>query len=361
MNNRWNAPLTTIALTLLIQHTSNAQPADQHGLISYWNFDVLENDTFYDQTAMKSHGTSLGGRLVEGIRGKALYFDGNEAYALIGGKSLEPHQAYSELGQGSISVWFRVDHIPDLDGISPIFYYGNREPCNFFDAANEGLIIEVGHSPIHMFSKRVYFTIWRNGCTYPSFCFDSSYPIIEGWWYHLVVVVGEDYNTGYLNGFEMISRKYNFGNDSYSEFFEDAPNPERMWLGKGHWDRSEQYLEGAIDELRIYNRPLSFGEVASLYADTVSLISSEEEISAGEEMVRVYPNPAGEFIHYELNQPQDVFYRLELLDLNGRLLKSDDLTGNAGRISTSGISPGLYYLQFRGKNGIHRKSVLVAP
>ncbi len=356
MKKRWFTTLPALILFAALQ----AQSPFQNGLISYWSFDQLENDTFFDQTVMNNHGTSLGGRLVDGIRGKALYFDGNEAYAVVGGKSLEPHQAFSKMGKGSISVWFRVDHIPDLDGISPIFYYGNSQPCDFFDAANEGLIIEVGHSPVHMFSKRVYFTVWRNGCTYPSFCFDSSYPIIEGWWYHLVVVVGDDYNTGYLNGFEMISRNYNFGNASYSEFFKDAPNPERMWLGKGHWNRTEQYLEGAIDELRIFNRPLSSEEVASLYADTVSLISTNPESPVSNETIQVYPNPAGKYIHFDLGDLQGDFRYLEVYDMNGRLSKTIELNGPSGRISTSGFATGLHVLQFNGSQGIHRRSVMVS-
>jgi hypothetical protein len=71
---------------------------------------------------------------------------------------------------------------------------------------------ELGHSPVHPASEFLYFTIWKNGCTVPSFCYDSNSEIPTGVWHHFVAVVGEDYNTGYLNGEEMTNRWYNFGN-----------------------------------------------------------------------------------------------------------------------------------------------------
>ena len=48
--------------------------------------------------------------------------------------------------------------------------------------------------------------MWMNGCTYPSFCYDSWNAIIEGRWYHYVAVVGSNFNTGYLNGQLMKSK-----------------------------------------------------------------------------------------------------------------------------------------------------------
>ena len=118
-------------------------------------------------------GTIYGCQLSPGPVGNALEFDGIDDYARIPGDNMLPPAVLSTLSVGSISLWFRVDDIPTVNGIRPIFYYGREQPCEFFDAANEGVIIEVGHSPIHNQSKRLYFTMWMNGCTYPSFCYDS--------------------------------------------------------------------------------------------------------------------------------------------------------------------------------------------
>jgi len=206
-------------------------------------------------------GLIRGATWTAGPSGFALEFDGVDDYVEVA--DLPP---VSSLGEGSISVWFRADNIPTVRGILPIFYYGSRDSCsNMFDAANRGLIVELGHSPVHYGSKRLYFTIFANGCSYPSFCYDSGDPISQGEWHHFVAVVGESYNTGFLDGVEMNARRYNFGSSAYSQFFEDAVAHEVLWIGKGFWDAEPVYFDGAIDDVRIYDRALSAQEVSEFY------------------------------------------------------------------------------------------------
>ena len=194
--------IAVIAIGMLI---IAASARGQENLVGYWSFDRMPGDTLFDESENANHGTNFGGELVAGVKGMALSFDGNGSYARLSGEGKQPPAQLSGLGKGSISVWFKVNHIPKTYGIAPIFYYGAKERCAFFDAANRGLIIELGHSPIHPGSERVYFTIWKNGCTYPSFCYDSRDPIPENEWQHLEVVVGADYNKEYLNGKEMVN------------------------------------------------------------------------------------------------------------------------------------------------------------
>jgi hypothetical protein len=178
-----------------------------------------------------------------------------------------PVAGMASLGEGAISVWFQCKRIPTDFGIAPIFYYGSANPClNMFDAANQGLIIELGHSPVHMGSRRLYFTIFANGCTYPSMCFDSGTPLQESVWYHFVAVVGRSFNTGYLNGEEMSARRYNFGSAHDSQFFSDARSHAAMWVGRGYWDGRFMRFDGQIEDVRIYREPLGPQDVKALYA-----------------------------------------------------------------------------------------------
>lgn len=112
------------------------------------------------------------------------------------------------------------------------------------------MIIELGYSPIYPGNEHIFYTVWADGCTYPSLCFDSGFKITTGIWHHFVVVVGKNYNTGYLNGEELVDRNYNFGDPSNSQFFSIANEKQELWLGKGHWDRTEQFFNVAIDELK---------------------------------------------------------------------------------------------------------------
>jgi len=178
-----------------------------------------------------------------------------------------PLSEMTYLGDGAISVWFKCKRIPTDFGIAPIFYYGSSDPClNMFDASNQGLIIELGHSPVHRGSRRLYFTIFANGCTYPSLCFDSGIPLEEDAWYHFVAVVGPSFNTGYLNGEEMLSRHYNFGDAHYSQFFADAQSHETMWIGKGYWDGRLMEFEGQIEDVRVYPKPLGPQDARTLFS-----------------------------------------------------------------------------------------------
>jgi hypothetical protein len=254
----------------LIQHDptvgSKDAPEDiDSDLVVHWMFGDITGNILTDVSTNLLHGSIHGAQNLVNQGHAALAFDGQDDYVRMmvdGGKKLEP---LARLGEGSISIWFKLDRLPEGERIFPVFYYGRATACNFFDAANEGLIVEVGHHPVQRNSKRLYFTQWANGCTYPSFCFDSNHALEAGKWYHFVAVVGSDYNTGYLNGVEMLTRRYNFGTPDDSEFFENAVKHEALWLGRGFWNKNLNYFDGLIGEIRIYSAPLSSFQVEKLY------------------------------------------------------------------------------------------------
>jgi hypothetical protein len=249
------------------------------GLLAHWTFDEGSGNVIGDFSGYDKSGTVYGALWTKGAVNGALDFDGIDDYVQVPNYFSLPPSHLASLGEGSISAWFKCDSIPADYGIMPIFYYGAYDTClNVPDAANQGLIIEVGHSPIHPESKRIYFTIFADGCTFPSFCFDSAEDVTEGEWHHFVAVVGENYNTGYLDGQELVNRNYNFGNSSCSQFFADVIKNETLWIGRGYWHGNTAFFDGAIDDIRVYNRPLSAQEVQELHNNqqtyTLSVIVS---------------------------------------------------------------------------------------
>lgn len=330
----------------------------QDGLVAYWSFDELVADTFAGLSSQRNDGIVYGASLRPGVVGNALYFDGENDYAGIPGKEIPVPRAIEGLREGAISIWFRVDSIPRL-GIAPLLYFGRETPCDFYDAANEGLILEVGHSPVHKRSERLYFTIFRDGCTTPSFCFDSNQSIMKGRWYHFVVVVGEDYNTAYLDGEELIHHRYNFGGPETSQFFSDAISPERLWLGKGHWAREVQYTRGAIDELKIFYRPLNSNQVESLYLEG-TVASSTDQPGEGAGSFRVYPNPSRGFIQYNLPSDAAEPGEIRITDFNGRTVFEQAGLSPSGTLDISHMPGGLYHISFEGEGGhLSRKVILL--
>lgn len=130
----------------------------------------------------------------------------------------------------------------------------------------------------------------------------------------MVVIVGPNYNTGYLNGVELYNRIYNFGTSSYSEFFEDAVVHEKLWLGKGYWDQTTQYFDGTIDELKIFDRNLTQSEVLELYGDAItSDIAGIENVNK----IGVFPNPASDKIFLSLPGDNAQDQQVSLYDGSG--------------------------------------------
>ncbi len=254
------------------------EPKDtlKDALVGHWTFDE-DGEIVADKSEFKSHGELKGKpRKANGIVGKgSLELDGMNDYMEIMENGNIPPQ-FQNMKKGSIAFWFKANKIPTSISISPLFYYGSATGCdNMKDASNEGLVIEIAHGGIKKKNHGVYFTVFNNPCDFPSLCFDTHSnshfgntkgAIKEGEWYHYVAIVGDDFNTGYLNGEEINFRHYNFGGASASQFFNDANKHEKMWIGKGFWNhRKETFLNGSIDDLRIYNAPLSGDDVKKLY------------------------------------------------------------------------------------------------
>jgi hypothetical protein len=341
----------------------------QSKLIGYWSFDESSGDTIYDQSGNGYHGTINGAERVPGIKGQAISFKGNENnsiknsqasgdYAEITGAGSGPPDILSELEYGSISIWFRVEEIPTEYGIAPLFYYGMSGMCDFFDAANKGLILELGHSPIFPGSRELFFTIWKNGCTFPSFCYDTGFPVSEGEWHHFVAVVGEDYNTGYFDGEELTQRDYNFGGDYTSQFFADALAHEELWLGRGHWDGTTQFFKGEIDELRIYSKPLSKEDVKRLYATDSSVITNIKNPDI-QNKIKVYPNPAIKAVHYEIQELKGKIDKIRIININGKIVSSISEKKYKGKIDTGNFPNGIYFMEVHGKNTTYRKKFII--
>ena len=342
-----------IILCLLGSVSMKSQDSDlQKGLMGYWPFDAIDAGAeLNDYSGHNAHATTTGAMATLGVRGSGLRFDGKDDVVTILNSRGSIPSHLGTLGQGTISLWFKLNEVPDGKGIQPIFYFGSWTECaNVLDAANQGIVIEVGHHPLHYESKRLYFTIFSNGCTGPSFCFDSWVDMEADRWYHFAAVVGEDFNNGYLDGNPLEPIYYSFGNETYSQFFDDAKRKDVIWLGKGFWNTETYYLNGSIDELRIYNRPLSDQEINDLYHETLSTEISPDKYQA---RINIYPNPVNKHLHFSW-QDQNLRESIEeivIIDAGGKVLRVE---GPARSIDLEGLKQGYYMALVYGKSGVWR-------
>ncbi len=222
--------------------------------IAYWSFDETGGSTAYDSAASGIHGEVHGATRVEGVVGNGLAFGGRSDYVEVLGDNGYPTQI-GDLSEGTISVWFKFDTLPLTGAVYPVFYLGSRD-------GKSSLIIEIGHfSP----NSALFFTIYENG--FPPQCFDSNFQLTPHTWHHFAAVVGADFNTGYLDGKELVDRDYNFGTASSHYFFADVIDKEVCWIGRGLFGNlpQDQFFDGMIDEVQIFDRPLGAEEIARIY------------------------------------------------------------------------------------------------
>ncbi|MGZ8558919.1 MAG: T9SS type A sorting domain-containing protein [Chitinophagaceae bacterium] len=64
----------------------------------------------------------------------------------------------------------------------------------------------------------------------------------------------------------------------------------------------------------------------------------------------VYPNPASTFF-IVYNYREAAGRTIELMDMNGRMVKRQLVNSMATKIATTGLSDGLYILKVTGSNG----------
>lgn len=228
------------------------------GLIAFWSFDNDLNNIILDASDNKITGMGYSITYEKGTVGQAAVFNGADSRILFPSLDSQPPLEISNLQVGSIALWFKYKSLGAQ--ILPVLYFGESQT----GTPHNSLIIEIGHGGgTNLSNKRLYFTIVNQG-----FCFDSGINLLENIWYHFVAVVGEDGNTGYLNGIEMTGRNYNLGsNKSFSNFFYDVPVKELLSLGYGRYGQEDPFFtfNGSIDEVRIYDRPLNSAESKELY------------------------------------------------------------------------------------------------
>ena len=119
-------------------------------------------------------------------------------------------------------------------------------------------------------NKKLYVT-WVKDNKDPFLCYDSNQNLAENKWYHFAAVVGPDGNTGYLNGVEMNNRHYNFGSASNPYFLDDIQNKKKLMIGHGRsvhtFSPDFVYFKGALDDFRVYNKPLSESGIKELVVE----------------------------------------------------------------------------------------------
>jgi len=206
--------------------------------IAHWNFDENSGTTSVDLTSNDHTLTLHGASWTPGVSGSALKFDGKTDYATALLPDLDTTGSYS------ISAWTRLDALPaggtyetfaSLDGVtgkSPIFLqYGDPISGYGFSFADERAVAR-------------------------------QTPAL-GSWHHVVGVRDAEAGTLtlYVDGAQAGSYSSRMGMVSDGTFN----------LGRGQWEfKDADYLNGAIDEVRVFDTALTTDQARALSARPVT-------------------------------------------------------------------------------------------
>ena len=187
-------------------------------------------------------------------------------------------------------------------------------------------------------------SVIRNGYWFADY--DAPAELSDEFWHHVVATIGEgsviyidgevvaeaelvtdpELNTVLNGSFRVGSRNNHSG--------EEEPVP--AW-GEGY--------EGALDEIRIYNRPLSQEEVTALFNFDPTIVNVSER-SIQSERFKVYPSPARATLNISTNLE---ISSVEIYNMAGMLVKRTHFVND--RITVEDLSRGLYIVKGYGKNG----------
>jgi hypothetical protein len=358
--------------------TATAQPAEalpnddelkrDKDIVANWNFQAVHGDHVPSEATGGLNGWNHGAECVDG----AMAFDGMDDYI-----SIRPHRKIASLSRGTISVWFKFDSIPyGEQNVQPIFYFGDADG----GTDNTSVIIEIGHFWDDVKVTALYFTIFGVPGQKPTFCFDSNFDLMVDTWYHFVAVVGEDSNTGYLDGIELVNRNYNFGGPNDSVFFENVPNVGACFIGKGYFANFPNpcYFDGTIDDVRIYREPLDAANVAHLFQEGRSKDESRNlavtrryiagASSAASLEIRRDPSVAATRIRFSLSERTSA--RLQIFGVDGRLVSSllneevgpgtREVTWNGRDGSGRPVSSGVYFCRLETSGSILARKLILS-
>jgi hypothetical protein len=207
------------------------------GLISWWSADGNANDIFGGHPGVSSNGVTF----VQGMVEQAFNFNGSNSFVQVADNpKLSPHAGPD--GEMTIEAWVKIDRLPPGSGQARrvIVAKGTTNQWEF------SLYVRS--------SGAAQFAMWRDLST-------SDYANVSGGnlsvsnWHHVAGVISKGRSMSlYVDGaLVALTTTFNGGT---------AHGASPLFIGK----RGDgQNLDGAVDEVAIYDRALGPSEIAAIY------------------------------------------------------------------------------------------------
>ena len=205
-------------------------PVDKTGLVAHYTFDEGEGTVLNDHSGHENHGKIRGAAYVESPWGHALRFDGRDDYVNLG-----TSPSLDVTGDLTIEVWLKTD------------FHDLPEKHRLIVGSSAGLTIQRNFNWRIDHHNQLRLE-WGDRHEWAALAHDPS--LLDGSWRYVAVVVESPEHAYLFVDGRLVAHQP-----------VDVPI-EATHTGEVHiggW--SHGFLQGDVDELRIYNRALSTREI----------------------------------------------------------------------------------------------------
>lgn len=252
----------TIAVLFVTPSLITAKTVVTDGLVSYWTFD---NQDITEKTVKdvwgNNDGTMVGApKSVAGQVGDALEFDGSDDYVNL--TNLGDFGA--KVGSSTFEAWVKTDFKDEWTSLFKVLDVG----CNMAWAIDVNRSAQAGF----LFAEDVVHFYVRQkaaaGCN--QIAAQIDFALSDGEWHHIVFAI-EDAGTPKVNIFmDGTAQIVVLGDAKKLDTFE--PFVEPVYIGAANnRGKVEKFFPGVIDEVRIYDRPLTPDEVTRNFESRIGL------------------------------------------------------------------------------------------
>jgi hypothetical protein len=204
------------------------------GLNTWLKFDETSGTTAADASGYGNNATINGGvTWTSGQIGNAVNLDGTNGYIAL------PEGVVSSADSITVAAWVNLDTVSNW---SRIFDFGSGTSTNMYLTPQNGA------------NGNIRFGIKNNNSSEE--IIDGTSALATGGWHHVAVTLNGSIGILYVDGSE-VGR-----NTSMTIKPSDMGATTQNWIGRSQY--SDPYLDGRVDDFRIYNRAISSSEVTSL-------------------------------------------------------------------------------------------------
>ena len=251
----------TLIITIFLQN-GYTEPVVTDGLVSYWTFDQQDvaGGTVKDVWG-ENDGKIVGDpKVVDGQVGEALEFDGSDDYV-----NLTNLGDFGEkVGASTFEAWVKTSFKKDWTTLFKVLDQG----CNMAWAIDVNRSAKAGfplaEDIVH------YYVRQKSAAGCNAIAVEIEFPLSDGKWHHIVFGIVDTEKSEVSVYMDGEPQEIIVGDAKKLDTF--IPFVEPVYIGAANnRGNVERHFPGIIDEVRIYDRPLTADEVTRNFESKIGL------------------------------------------------------------------------------------------